>query len=1056
MLAISLSDRDVYHYFGSTYAGRGDSYQRNRRVLSAKLDPDTQTLTGSVKGSSPRPYDVEIELTGDCSAIKSVDCSCPMGGYCKHAAALLLDVIRTGKLNYSSLPKPLAIPTEVVPPLARHQQGAPNPEDFWTETKSRSQDSRKLNALSQPSQLSSQFTNWVESLSSSLLPESQPSAVTTNNDSVLYLLDVSPIHGRLSLNTVHARRLKTGAWGKPQRTELSRLSVRSAQYVTEEDCEIAQLFISAMRDSSWMYRNTFPEIPEICQIILQRLLSTQRCFWKDQNTPLHLGTAKQGVLQWETRTDGKQDLKLHSGMDGDITVIAGVAWYVNPNNGTFGPLVIPAPIKAIKTILSAPPLDPGEALAASQALAKIGPLIPPPKANFTVKTVMVAPTPCLTLTMLEPNRYSYGRDYLTGEKVPVALVSFDYGSAKFEHPGKSEYRSIDGDKILIHRKDSSAEAQRLKQLEQYGLQRTQHTVSQECAAILGFPANRNAWFQFTQDAVEQLKQQGWRVNRDKSFGFEVVVPEEQWSADATEGSDFWFSLNLGITIGGKNVPLLPIIHEAIQRIPGNDPLTEIERLNHKGTFYAPLADGRHVALPFNRVRTIMQTLVELFDKDGILRKPTLDVSLPQVIELSKIIAGPDAAGGFRWNLSTRLQDLIDKIERFQGLAKTTPPKSFAAKLRPYQLEGLSWLDFLREFELGGILADDMGLGKTVQTLAHIAAEKSAKRLDKPVLVVCPTSVLPNWMSEIEKFAPTLKTTALWGPDRAVDFSKIPRSDIVVTTYPLVPRDADTLLAQRWKAVVLDEAQMIKNPHTQVAQAVGKLRCDYRLCLTGTPIENHLGELWSQFNFLMPGFLKDLPTFTKNFRTPIEKQKNTAIQKLLATRVRPFLLRRTKELVAKELPEKTIIIKRIELAEAQRDLYETVRLAMYEKVKEALASKGLAKSQIIILDALLKLRQVCCDPRLVSMPAAKKIQSTAKLDLLLSMLEELLAEGKRILLFSQFTSMLDLITPELAKRQIHFVEIRGDTKDRATPVQKFQNGDVPLFLLSLKAGDSGSI
>jgi SNF2 family DNA or RNA helicase len=321
-------------------------------------------------------------------------------------------------------------------------------------------------------------------------------------------------------------------------------------------------------------------------------------------------------------------------------------------------------------------------------------------------------------------------------------------------------------------------------------------------------------------------------------------------------------------------------------------------------------------------------------------------------------------------------------------------------------------------------------------------------------VICPTSVLPNWLSEIEKFAPKLKVTALWGPDRGNNFPKITHSDIVVTTYPLVPRDIDTLVKQKWKAVVLDEAQFIKNPATQVAQAVGSLRAEYRICLTGTPVENHLGELWSQFNFLMPGLLKDLPTFTRNFRTPIEKQKNKLTQKVLAAKVRPFLLRRTKELVAKELPEKTVIIKRVELEGAQRDLYEAVRLAMYEKVKEALTSKGLARSQIVILDALLKLRQVCCDPRLVSLTAAKKVDASAKLQLLLEMLEELIAEGKNILLFSQFTSMLDLIILELNKRKIGFVEIRGDTQDRATPVKMFQAGKVPLFLLSLKAGGTG--
>ena len=234
----------------------------------------------------------------------------------------------------------------------------------------------------------------------------------------------------------------------------------------------------------------------------------------------------------------------------------------------------------------------------------------------------------------------------------------------------------------------------------------------------------------------------------------------------------------------------------------------------------------------------------------------------------------------------------------------------------------------------------------------------------------------------------------------------------------------------------------------------QLRSDYRLCLSGTPIENHLGELWSQFNFLMPGFLRDLSTFNKTVRNPIEKHKNIEMQKHLTAKVRPFLLRRTKELVAKDLPEKTVITKSVELEGAQRDLYETVRLAMYEKVQDALAIKGLAKSQIVILDAMLKLRQVCCDPRLVKLPSARLVENSAKLEQLLEMIEELLSEGKRILLFSQFTSMLDLIEPELAKRAIEYVQIRGDTKDRGTPVKMFQEGNVPLFLLSLKAGGTG--
>jgi SNF2 family DNA or RNA helicase len=205
---------------------------------------------------------------------------------------------------------------------------------------------------------------------------------------------------------------------------------------------------------------------------------------------------------------------------------------------------------------------------------------------------------------------------------------------------------------------------------------------------------------------------------------------------------------------------------------------------------------------------------------------------------------------------------------------------------------------------------------------------------------------------------------------------------------------------------------------------------------------------------MPGFLGDLTSFNRNVRNPIEKHKNIVMQHYLVAKVKPFLLRRTKELVATELPEKTVITKSVELEGAQRDLYETVRLAMYEKVQDALAVKGLAKSQIIILDAMLKLRQVCCDPRLVKLSSAAQVDNSGKLEQLLEMLEELLSEGKRILLFSQFTSMLDLIMPELEDRNIQFVQIRGDTKDRATPVQLFQSGQVPLFLLSLKAGGTG--
>jgi superfamily II DNA or RNA helicase len=1037
-----LAETDVCRFFGSTYAGRGDTYQRSGRVLSADFDPASKTLIGRVRGSAHWPYGVKLRFTDDLASIKSADCSCPMTRSCKHCAAVLLDLIRKRPGTHVSL---------ISPPAENATVPAAEGRSIRTIEALRSENFGKHNAYLgevSRSQISSEFETWIDKLHSDL--ESQPRSLKNDNkDSVVYLLDIAPRQNQLVLKVAHAKKLKTGSWSKAQKADLDRLSYSRPGYATEEDCEIAKLFVLGRNNYGWTNHNTFPEILEVCRILIERILATGRCYWKELgDEPLSLGAPQEGALQWETQTDGKQLLKLYSSSATDITAIAGMGWYINVKTRTLGPLTLPVPAKAIKTILSAPAIEPSEAMAVSERLAGMGTMIPTPKADFKITTVKLKPSASLTLVIDEP-RWGY-----FGKKTPKALVTFDYGNGRFDVPGSSEYRSVENGQIVIYKKDAYSEALRIRQLQEQGLSPIFDASLRSCSAVYGFENGTDIdWLKFCSERAAKLQVQGWQVIFDKSFNLQVVVPEEQWSLDATEGSDFWFSLDLGITVEGMEVPLLPVIYEALRWLPDKDPLTGLKTLNHNGIFYAPLSDGRHVALPFKRVETIVSGLVELFDKTSRVETQVSKLSLPQLIDLSARIESVVGNGGV-WSVGEKLKGLITKVRRFQGLEKVKPPESFGTELRSYQVEGLSWLNFLREFELGGVLADDMGLGKTVQTLAHISLEKKEKRLNKPFLVVCPTSVLPNWMSEIEKFAPDLKATSLYGPGRAKDFARISGSDIVVTTYPLISRDSATLLAQKWKAVVLDEAQTIKNPSTQVAQAVGKLRCDYRFCLTGTPVENHLGELWSQFNFLMPGFLKDLHSFTKTFRTPIEKHKDKEAQRLLAGRVRPFLLRRTKELVAKDLPEKSIIIKRVELEGAQRDLYETVRLAMYEKVKEALAAKGLEKSQIIILDALLKLRQVCCDPRLLSLSSAKKVHSTAKLDLLLSMLGELVDEGKRILLFSQFTSMLDLIVPELNRRHIEFEEIRGDTRDRATPVQRFQKGTVPLFLLSLKAGGFG--
>jgi SNF2 family DNA or RNA helicase len=350
------------------------------------------------------------------------------------------------------------------------------------------------------------------------------------------------------------------------------------------------------------------------------------------------------------------------------------------------------------------------------------------------------------------------------------------------------------------------------------------------------------------------------------------------------------------------------------------------------------------------------------------------------------------------------------------------------------------------------------LGKTAQTIAHIAIERDAGRLDKPVLIVVPTSLVPNWTAELARFAPDLRVVVLHGLGRHALLRDMSADiQVVITTYTVLARDIDLMAGLSWHLVVLDEAQTIKSPTSKATQAVCRLETRHRLCLSGTPIENHLGELWSLFAFLMPGLLGTRKSFTRRFRSPIEKEGNVVRRRQLGVRIRPFIMRRTKAEVATELPPKHTILRRIILAPEQRALYETIRATMHEKVVQGIAARGMAQSQMLVLDALLKLRQVCCDPRLLKLasihPSGQAAQSS-KLDDLVDMLVEMIAEGRRVLLFSQFTSMLDLIKVSVAEHRIPFVELRGDTVDRAAPVRQFEAGEVPLFLISLKAGGRG--
>jgi SNF2 family DNA or RNA helicase len=322
------------------------------------------------------------------------------------------------------------------------------------------------------------------------------------------------------------------------------------------------------------------------------------------------------------------------------------------------------------------------------------------------------------------------------------------------------------------------------------------------------------------------------------------------------------------------------------------------------------------------------------------------------------------------------------------------------------------------------------------------------------MVVTLTSLVGNWRRELARFAPSLRVVVYHGPDRAARLAGLAEHDVVITTYPLVARDRAELAETPLHLLVLDEAHAVKNDGAQAAEAVRRLTARHRLCLSGTPIENHLGELWSLFDFLMPGLLGSRDDFQVGFREPIEARGDKRRVEALRDRVRPYILRRTKDTVARELPAKTQLVRAVGLSGAQRELYESIRVAAHADVRNHIRSRGLAGSTIAILDALLKLRQVCCDPRLVACDAAREVTGSAKLDVLLDLVDQQLGDGRRLLVFSQFARMLGLISEGLLARGVGHVTLTGSTPDRQKPIDAFQTGRADVFLISLKAGGAG--
>lgn len=1034
MLLHSLNQKDIKDNFSSTFYARGHDYYRSNRVHDLKISSENNEdkISATIAGSDIYYATITISGAIDKVSIKS-NCTCPIGSSCKHVIATLLKALDSKPLTVIATPitKPV-----VAPPKNNHQPSAEDYKIDW----------------------------WLKNLEATVTNTTKEKTVDETY-SLRYILKFSD--KTLKLNLVLVRRLKSGALGAVK--DFNKNSYSHESHLFSIDHEILKKIDIAQRiENNYQAYYGYPIKGNHFEKLLPDIVATNRCHFEDVNNQIvKLTDTKTATVDWTLDNDGFQTLhfKFVDQSAGLSLFIIDQLWYAKKETGEIGIVETGIEKNLFELLLSAPKIPSGSAQRVATLFMQQEKLstISKPKLFSNHAIEKLTPVVCLCLTSAPVKQYGLHEQthqYYFSEKA-VAILSFNYDGKVIDWFLKDDnINQVQGEQVTQYVRDRIFEKKAMDELKSHQLKLIgdidllrQHADNTKVSHYFLIGHDQHDPLDFTAQTIPLLRAQGWQIEINSGYPYQIIdEPIDEWysSIDDSTGYD-WFNLELGIFVQGEKINLLPVLQQLLKKLKSTHNQFDLSK---NDTVLAQLQNGKYIPLPIERVQHIINVLIELYDSNSLANGDFLQLSRLQAARLLELEAAMGAAK-LRWFGGEKLRVLAEKLTQFKGVEAVSVPKQFLGELRSYQQEGLNWLQFLREYEFGGILADDMGLGKTVQALSHIAVEKSAKRMTEPTLIVAPTSLMFNWRMEAERFSPHLKILVLHGSDRKQNYDSIAQYDLVLTTYPLLKFDKGILLKHTFHFLILDEAQCIKNSKSLSTQIVQQIKSKHRLCLTGTPLENHLGELWSLFHFLMPGLLGAEKQFNHIFRIPIEKNTDQDRRAHLMRRIAPFMLRRTKNNVVKELPEKVHIVRQVEIEGAQRDLYETIRVTMQKKVRQEIAKLGLSRSQIIILEALLKLRQVCCDPRLLKIDSAKKNKAkSAKLELLMELIPELLEEGRRILLFSQFTEMLELIEEELNNKKIAYVKLTGQTKDRATPVQQFQNGEIPLFIISLKAGGTG--
>ena len=1067
----AFDERDIARSTSGAHTlDAGRRYQREARARVIAIGDKGRRIEGEVRGTAPYPYRQSIiaepmRYSGGGTRFTSM-CTCPVGGQCKHVAAVLFQ-------------------------LLADEGGA-------------------------PARLTPELTRWLGEFERAVkrggvADVGTPPKAKGSQHRLLYRIDLgfggieqrTPLVHPITVKLDQHGRIEGKPKGYDPRTIVGRAP---AQYLDAADVAILSQ-LAAMRRVDYYGGHELGG--DAGGDLFDRIVATGRAHWRSIDTPpLSAAGSRSAKPGWRLLDEGAQRFELTLGTGDSSIVSAGDAQpvilalspprWLDPATGETGILDAGLAPAIAAVLLRAPPVPTHAVAPLAAQLAKMGLGAKHlPRAVDAAEPLDVAPSAVAVVMLsaidevavIPQNARSRWQDTLTTELAVVRLM-FDYAGKRVgAASGKGPFTRVISGRLVSVARRPAQEAAFVERLRAAGLTAVaklpglRPAPDQSLDFAVGSRSEPRDLVPFLLDTRPALEAEGWRIEVADDFPLTLAVPDDaEWRLDigdappargspsVDESGIDWFDATLGIEVDGERVDVLPAIVQMLRLLPPDRDPGDVAGGEPAGYATILQGDGRTLALPYAKLRPILSALWRLFAQGEVAAADGKPVRLSrwQAGELTGM--AQEAGAKVAVVAPERVALLAGALADAATAEPTRTPLSFHATLRPYQQSGLDRMQLLGRAGFGLVLADDMGLGKTVQALAHLAVEHALGRLDSPALVIAPTSVLPNWAAEAASFALALSVHVWHGPDRAATPDALSDCNVVVTSYPLLARDAALLGARAWSIVIADEAQMIRNPATAAAQALFALTRRQTIALTGTPIENSLGDIWSIAHATNPGLLGTAKDFVRHYRTPIEKHGDPAARARLARRLRPFLLRRTKDEVASELPPKTEIAEMVALEGAQAALYEAVRLAMHARVQDAIATKGLARSRIVVLDALLKLRQTCCDPRLVkhadaaAPPTAKRRAATrnvtttapasAKLARLHELLDTLRAEGRAVLLFSQFTSMLDLIRADLDAAGRTYAWLTGDTQDRVAPVRRFQAGEVDLFLISLKAGGTG--